>query len=105
MYYKIKSHMKLYKILSLICLVIVATSLTGCSKILPITLMRPMDFIVFPFYYFGLAFVFALTMSLTQVTKAGKEKSSFKKLFWMNVFLTPLYGFISLLMRLVNSMD
>ena len=70
------------------------TTLTGCTKIHSLVLWRPMDFIQFPIYYILLAFLFG---KLLQVF--DNQKRTFNYFFHRNLFFTPVYGFVKILMK------
>lgn len=87
--------MKSTRILSLISILFITVILSGCAPIHTLVFWRPIDIIKFPMIYIFLAFLFAKILQFSD-----KENRPFKYHFIRNLLLTPVYGFVKILMKL-----
>lgn len=71
--------------------------LTGCTKIQPVLLLRPTDFLLWPIIYLLFVWAFSFILSFENGTK------NFWFYFFVNLILTPIAGFCMLLYRFKNN--
>ncbi len=79
----------------LLCTLFAIVIFTGCAPVHTLVFWRPIDIIKFPMIYIFLAFVFAKILQFSD-----KEDRPFKYHFIRNLLLTPVYGFVKILMKL-----
>lgn len=83
----------------IILLITITLACSGCQRMLPVVVWRPMDFFWFPFYYTVIAFVFGTALSLIYGDRTAKAY------FYRNLIFTPLYGFVQVLRAILKSMN
>ncbi len=79
----------------LVCIMIFISS---CNNISPVLVLRPLDFIIIPFYYIIISFFFA------GLLKVLEDERTFKSYVIRNLCFTPLYGLIQSLKIILKSL-
>ena len=75
---------------TIIVLIFIGVLFSGCQPVLPVLALRPMDFITIPLYYLGLSFIFGGIQFILIGEKSAKQY------IVKNMWLTPVYGIISI---------